>query len=50
MALQKLWRINNVTDEAVSAVAQYLLKENKLFLFEYGGKPYRLCVEEVDNG
>lgn len=47
-----LWQNKSeCTDEAVSSVAQYLLQENKSFLFNYHGKRYRLAVtEEVDNG
>ena len=44
-----LWQNKTeVTDEAVSAVAQYLLQENKVMRFEYKGKKYKLCVVEVD--
>ena len=44
-----LWRNkSNVTDEAVSAVAQYLLQEDKSMLFSYNGKKYRLLVKEED--
>lgn len=43
-----LWQNKSeVTDEAVSAVAQYLLQEDKAMLFRYQGKKYKLCVEEV---
>ena len=48
---KNLWQNKSeVTDEAVSAVAQYLLQENKVMRFEYKGKKYKLCVVEVDNG
>lgn len=48
---KNLWQNKTeVTDEAVSAVAQYLLQENKVMRFEYKGKKYKLCVMEVDNG
>ena len=36
-----------VTDSAVSAVAQYLLTEEKEFHFEIKGKKYVLKVEEL---
>lgn len=46
---KNLWQNkSDVTDEAVSAVAQYLLQENKVMRFEYRGKKYELCVVEVD--
>lgn len=35
-----------VTDEAVSAVALYLLDNNKDLCFDYEGKKYRLTVTE----
>ena len=48
---KNLWQNKSeVTDEAVSAVAQYLLQENKVMRFEYKGKKYKLCVEEVQDG
>lgn len=48
---KNLWQNKSeVTDEAVSAVAQYLLQENKSMRFEYKGQKYKLCVVEVDNG
>lgn len=46
---KNLWQNKSeVTDEAVSAVAQYLLQENKSMVFQYQGKKHRLCVVEVD--
>lgn len=46
---KNLWQNKSeVTDEAVSAVAQYLLQEDKYMLFEYRGKKHILCVVEVD--
>jgi hypothetical protein len=46
---KSLWQNKSeVTDEAVSAVAQYLLQEDKVMRFEYRGKKYKLCVVEVD--
>ena len=40
-----LWQNkSDVTQEAVSAVAQYLLQENKSLLFNYHGFRYRLSV------
>ncbi len=38
---------SDVTDEAVSAVAQYLLENEKKLRFEYHGKKYVLAVSEV---
>lgn len=44
---KSLWQNkSNVTNEATSAVAQYLLQENKVMKFEYRGKKYKLCVAE----
>ena len=40
-----LWQNkSDVTHEAVSAVAQYLLQEDKSLLFDYQGCRYRLSV------
>lgn len=41
---------SEVTDEAVSAVAQFLLQEDESMVFEYHGKKYRLCVVEEPDG
>jgi len=42
---RNLWQNkSDVTNEAVSAVAQYLLQENKSLLFNYNDMRYRLCV------
>lgn len=38
---------SDVTDEAVSAVAQYLLEQEVSLKFERAGKNYRLRVEEL---
>lgn len=38
---------NAVTDEAVSATAQYLLDANVAFTFHARGKKYRMAVVEV---
>ena len=44
---KSLWQNkSDVTDEAVSAVAQYLLQENKSLLFDYRGGRYRLSVNQ----
>lgn len=44
-----LWRNrSDVTDEAVSAVAKYMLQENKDVLFTYEGKRYRMCIVEEE--
>ena len=48
---KSLWLWQNkteVTDEATSAVAQYLLQEEKEMRFSYRGKNYKLCVVEVN--
>ena len=43
-----LWgKKHNVTDTAVSAVAQNLLQTNEEFRFEYRGKKYALRVVEL---
>ena len=48
---KNLWQNKSeVTDEATSAVAQYLLQENKTMRFAYKGKKYKLCVVEADEG
>lgn len=36
---------SNVTDEAISAVAQFLLEHEEALDFDYQGKHYRLAVE-----
>jgi hypothetical protein len=36
-----------VTDEAYRAVAQYCIEHNEGMEFNYKGKRYRLCVEEI---
>ena len=42
---KSLWQNkSDVTHEAVSAVAQYLLQEDKSLLFDYQGHRYRLRV------
>lgn len=42
---KSLWQNKSeVTNEAVSAVAQYLLQEDKSLLFNYHGCRYRLSV------
>lgn len=48
---KNLWQNKSeVTDEATSAVAQYLLQENKTMRFAYKGKKYKLCVVEEEEG
>lgn len=43
---KNLWQNKtDVTNEAVSAVAQYLLQEDKSLLFDYKGVRYRLSVK-----
>ena len=45
---------SDVTNEAIAAVAQYLLENEKAMKFNYHGKRYMLAIEplesEVDNG
>lgn len=42
---KSLWQNkSDVTNEAVAAVAQYLLQEDKSLLFDYQGHRYRLSV------
>lgn len=45
---------SDVTDEAISSVAQFLLEHEEALKFDYQGKHYRLAVEsqesETDNG
>lgn len=41
---------SEVTDEAMSAVAQYLMFDNKRFHFQYNGKWYVMKIEEVGDG
>lgn len=42
---KSLWQNKSeVTNEAISAVAQYLLQEDKSLLFNYQGCRYRLSV------
>jgi hypothetical protein len=36
---------SDVTDEAISAVAQFLLEHEEVMEFNYHGKRYRLAVE-----
>ena len=38
---------SDVTDEAFRAVAQYCLEHDEAMNFDYRGKKYRLCVEEI---
>jgi len=38
---------SDVTDEAFTAVAQYCLGHDEAMNFDYQGKRYRLCVEEI---
>jgi hypothetical protein len=43
-----MWlRKSNVTDEAFSAVAVYLMEHKETVDFEYDGKQYRLAVTEI---
>lgn len=43
-----MWtRKSEVTDEALCAVAQYLLQEGKRMTFLHQGKKYTLCVIEA---
>ena len=40
---------SDVTDEAVSAVAQYLLERGEALEFDYRGGRYRLAVSKVES-
>lgn len=43
------WRTKtDVTDEAISAAAQYLLQHDESMVFTYKDKRYRLGVTEVE--
>lgn len=45
-----MWKNKSeVTNEALDAVAQYLLQENVVMDFNYKDKKYTLKVEEVNN-
>ena len=45
-----MWKNKSeVTNEALDAVAQYLLQENMIMNFDYKDKKYCLKVEEVNN-
>lgn len=39
---------SNVTDEAISAVAQFLLENEEAMEFNYQGKRYRLAVTQAE--
>lgn len=44
-----LWtRKSDVTDEAISAVAQYLLEHDEALEFNYSGKRYRMAVSRIE--
>ena len=47
-----LWGKNkvDVTDEAISSVAQSLLHTDEVFQFEYGGNKYELAVKKIIQG
>ena len=40
---------SDVTKEAISAVAQYLLEHKIAMTFDYHGKHYKFSVKEVDD-
>lgn len=40
---------SDVTDEAVSAVAQFLLEHEEAMEFDYQGKRYRLAVTQAES-
>ena len=40
---------SDVTDEAISAVAQYLLEHDEAMEFNYQGRRYRLVVEPQES-
>lgn len=39
---------SDVTDEAMAAVAQFLLEHHEAMNFDYHGKRYRLAVEPIE--
>ncbi len=39
---------SDVTDEAISAVAQFLLEHEEVLEFNYQGKRYRLAVTKIE--
>lgn len=46
---KSLWKNkSDVTDEAVIAVAQYLIEHDEMLLFDYQGNRYKLCCERMD--
>ena len=48
---KNLWQNkSNVTEEAICAVAQWLLQEDESMRFEYKGKKYKLCVIPAEEG
>jgi len=40
---------SDVTDEAISAVAQYLLEHDEALEFNYRGKRYRMAVSKIES-
>ena len=45
-----MWRNkSDVTDEAISAVARYLLEHEEALVFNHQGKEYRLSVEPQES-
>lgn len=42
-------RKSDVTDEAIIAVAQFLLEHEEAMVFNYQGKKYRLAVEQAES-
>lgn len=40
---------SDVTDEAINAVAQFLLEHEEALKFDYQGKHYRLAVEPQES-
>lgn len=46
---RSLWKNkSDVTDEAVIAVAQYLIDHDEMLLFDYHGNRYKLCCVRID--
>jgi hypothetical protein len=44
-----MWtRKSDVTDEAINAVAQFLLEHEEALEFDYQGKRYRLAVTQAE--
>ena len=48
---KSLWKNkSDVTDEAIIAVAQYLIEHDEYLSFDYQGNRYKLCCERINGG